>query len=428
MCDGAAMNSDPSRFRLGINYWPSTTAMRWWQCFDMDEVERDFARIRGAGFDSVRIFLLWGIFQPTPDRVSEHALTRLERVANAAHESDLSLLPTLFTGHMSGVNWLPRWAVDRESRLDSSSPAARFRIVVDNQVIRGTAKNWFSDEVVGDAQERLAGAAAEALRGHPALWAWDLGNENSNCCVPPTRRAGLAWLERMSTRIRVADPKVPITLGLHMEDLMEDRRLGPREASRFCDFLCMHGYPIYADFAEGPTDARILPFLGLVTRWLGGRDVLFAEFGAPAFPAEGLDSDRAQSSAPTIPLLEGENAAAFTRCAVEMLHAFGFLGAMLWCYADYGEALWSGPPLDEAAHERWFGLWGADGSPKPAVDEIHRFQGLPRAPQRRDLAWIDVDPDEFYTLPRQHLSRLYRRFCDRFGQDGVSCQVSIRED
>ncbi len=199
---------------------------------------------------------------------------------------------------------------------------------------------------------------------------------------------------------------------------MEDRRLGPREASRFCDFLCMHGYPIYADFAEGPTDARVLPFLGLITRWLGGRDVLFAEFGAPALPAEGLDSDRVQSSAPAIPLLEGENAAAFTRCAVEMLRAFGFLGAMLWCYTDYGEALWSRPPLDEAAHERWFGLWGADGSPKPAVDEIHRFQDLPRAPERWDRAWIDLEPDEFYALPRQHLSRLYRRFCDRFGQDG----------
>ncbi len=78
------MPADSSRFRLGINYWPSSTAMRWWQCFDMDEVERDFARIREVGFDSVRIFLLWEDFQPGPDRVSELALTRLVRVANSA--------------------------------------------------------------------------------------------------------------------------------------------------------------------------------------------------------------------------------------------------------------------------------------------------------------------------------------------------------
>ncbi len=413
------MTAGSSRFRLGINYWPPDLAMYWWKHFDEHQVQRDFARIRAAGFDSVRIFLLWEDFQPASDRVSKRALSRLVRVADAAHSNGLDLIPTLFTGHMSGVNWIPRWAIDSDRPPDPASSAARFRIVADGQVVSGSPKSWFLDENVACAQARLASAAAQALEGHPALWAWDLGNENSNCCVPPTRDAAVEWLDRVSAGIRAADSRVPITLGLHMEDLMEDRRLGPREASRFCDFLCMHGYPIYADFAEGPTDAHILPFLGLVTRWLGGRDVLFAEFGAPAFPAEGHDPDRAQSSAPAIPLLEGEKAAAFTRSALEMLRAFGFLGAMLWCYADYGEALSSRPPLDEAAHERWFGLWGADGSPKPAVDEICRFQGLPGAPQWWDLAWIDVDPDEFYTHPRQHLSRLYRRFCDRFGQDGV---------
>ena len=228
-------------------------------------MNRDFARLRETGFDSVRIFLLWEDFQPAPDRVSEQALARLVRVADAAHDNNLSLIPTLFTGHMSGVNWIPHWAVDAESHPGSFSPEARFRIVADNQAIPGIAKNWFSDETVGNAQERFAGAAAGALRGHPALWAWDLGNENSNCCIPPTRRAAVAWLKCMSTRIRSADPKVAIRIGLHMEDLIEDRRLGPQEAGPFCDFLCMHGYPIYADFVESPTDERLLPFLGLIT-------------------------------------------------------------------------------------------------------------------------------------------------------------------
>jgi endo-1,4-beta-mannosidase len=407
-----------SRFRVGINYWPPELAMYWWKHFDENLVKRDFARIRAAGFDSIRMFLLWEDFQPASERVSKRALSHLVRVANAAHSNGLDLIPTLFTGHMSGVNWLPRWAIDSDRAPDPASSAARFRIVADDHVVSGSPKNWFLDEDVACAQARLATAAARALEGHPALWAWDLGNENSNCCIPPTRDAAVEWLDRVSTGIRAADSRVPITLGLHMEDLIEDRRLGPREAARFCDFLCMHGYPIYADFAESPTDARILPFLGLVTRWLGGRDVLFAEFGAPVFPAEVPDADRTPSVAPAIPLLEGEKAAAFTRRAVGILHEFGFLGAMLWCYADYAKTLWGRPPLDEAAHERWFGLWSAGGSPKPAVDEIHRFQGLPRAPQRRDLDWIDVDADEFYKLPRHHLSRLYRRFCDRLGQDG----------
>ena len=85
--------------------------------------------------------------------------------------------------------------------------------------------------------------------------------------------------------------------------------------------------------------------------------------------------------------------------------------------AEYSRCQGGGaaPPLDEAVHERWFGLWGSDGSPKPAVREIQRFQGLPLVSQRLDLGWIDMDPEEFYTLPHQHLGRLYRRFCDRPG-------------
>ena len=402
------MRPDPSRFRLGINYWPSSTAMRWWKRFDVTEVQRDFARIREARFDSVRVFLLWEDFQPTPDRVSVPALADLVRVADAAHENDLSLLPTLFTGHMSGVNWLPLWAVDAESRPDASSPEARFRIVSNDRVTPGTAKNWYDDPLVGDAQERLAGAAAEALSGHPALWAWDLGNENSNCCVPPTLQAAEHWLDRMSARIRTADPEVAITIGLHMEDLIEDRRLGPREAGRVCDFLCMHGYPIYADFADGPTDERLLPFLALITRWLGGRDVLFEEFGAPALRA-GAALDGARSAAPGTPLLDEESAASFTARSLEALRRSGCSGAMLWCYADYDEDLWNDPPLDAATWERWFGLWRADGSPKPAVAEVTSFEKLRRVPPA-DAEWIDIDPDEFLRRPHEHLRRLYRKW------------------
>jgi endo-1,4-beta-mannosidase len=388
--------------------------MRWWQLFDEEEVERDFSRLRTAGFDSVRVFLLWEDFQPAPDHVSEQALNRLVRVADTARANNLSLIPTLFTGHMSGANWIPRWAVDAERSPEPSSREARFRIIADNQVVPGIAKNWFSDEIVGNAQERLAGAAAEALRGHPALWAWDLGNENSNCCIPPTRRAAVVWLKRMSTRIRSADPKVAITIGLHMEDLIEDRRLGPQEAGPFCDFLCMHGYPIYADFLESPTDERLLPFLGLITCWLGGREVLFAEFGAPALRAGALLDQARLASIQNI-LLDEESAATFTRCALDGLHRFGFLGAMLWCYGDYAEPLWTDPPLDEATWERWFGLWRADGSPKPAVAEATSFERIERASPQRGFPWIDIDRNEFYTRPYEHLCRLYLRFCEHIG-------------
>ena len=106
------------------------------------------------------------------------------------------------------------------------------------------------------AQALLAEQAAGALAGHEAVWIWDLGNENSNCVIPPTRASARTWLARLASAIRGADSTALVTVGLHMEDLAEDRRLGPREASEPCDLLSMHGYPIYAPWADGPTDQQ----------------------------------------------------------------------------------------------------------------------------------------------------------------------------
>jgi endo-1,4-beta-mannosidase len=393
------------RFRLGINYWPVASAMTWWRRFDAAEVGRDFARLREAGFDSVRVFLLWEDFQPAPDQVSYETLARLVAVADIAARNELAIVPTLFTGHMSGVNWIPGWALE-----DGDAPS-RFRIVSGGRVVRAQLKNWFSDEAVRTAQAHLAREVAAALRDHPALWAYDLGNENSNCVVPPSRELGIAWLEVMASAIKSVDASHPITIGLHMEDLEEDRHLGPREAARVCDFLCMHGYPIYADWARSSTDAGLLPFLGLITQWLGGRDVLFEEFGAPTIPRQGLPA----SEVSRLKLLSEAEAASYTRRALNGLREFGFTGAMLWCFGDYTEAIWNAPPLDEARHERSFGLWRADHSEKPVLAEIKRVAGVERQPAHEDFQWIDMAADEFYNNPRDNLRRLYQKYCEAFG-------------
>src|SRR5262249_54723804 len=135
-----------------------------------------------------------------------------------------------------------------------------------------------------EAQSLLAREVAGALVHHPALVGWDLGNENSNVCMPRHRDEGLRWLEKIAGAIRREDTSHPITVGLHAEDLEEDRRLGPYEVGRTLDFASIHGYPMYLSWARGPADAMTLPFLGLITRWLSGKEVLFQEFGAPAVP------------------------------------------------------------------------------------------------------------------------------------------------
>ena len=149
-----------------------------------------------------------------------------------------------------------------------------------------------------------------------------------------------------------------------------------------------------------PTDAALVPFLARVTRWLGGgADVLFSEFGLPtADLAE--EAVRGRRSSPRRPRRE------YIGRVLDGLRGAGATGAMLWCYADYDAATFGRPPMDEATHERSFGLWRADGTPKPAVDVVRAFAGSTRsAPPRRPGS--TSTPDRYWQRPGAELPRLY---------------------
>lgn len=400
------MTDHGGRFRLGVNYWPRSSAMFWWKRFDAGEVREDFARIAEMGFDSARIFTLWEDFQPEPNRISTRALDRLVDVAEIAGRSGVELVVTLFTGHMSGANWIPRWAVDPKAE------PGPFPVISEGGVVRGGPANWYSDPALAAAQERSAREIASALRGHPAVWAYDLGNEPSNAAEPPTREAGRAWLERIAGAIRNIDPGPRVTIGLSQRDLEEDRKLGPAEAASVCDFLSIHGYPIYASFARGPDDEAFPSFLGQLTRRLGGKEVLFEELGAPT------RSRRGEKEPSTVPLLSEDTAARFLGGALDRLRQSGHLGAMIWCYTDYPEGLGSSPPFDSAPHELRFGLLRSDGSPKPAVEEVGRRAGGARSEARSEFAWFDLDPAHDYEgAPRETIRTLYRRYLEFAGEE-----------
>ena len=386
------------RFRLGVNYWPSETAMGWLGAYDGGIVRRDFARVAAAGMDTVRIFVRWEDVQPHAAALDRGAIASIIDAADVATTAGVELVVTLFTGHMSGANWIPAWATG------GNDGDARFRVVSGGVVRSGppTLRNWYGDDDIVDAHVRLAGGVASALAGHPAVWAWDLGNEGSNCTVPPNRRAAARWLERVTATIRAHDPGRAITIGLHMEDLEEDRIIGPAEAATWCDFVCMHGYPAYADWVGSPTDLDLVPFLAELTTWLaGGAPVLFEELGQSTVPVGQVPSH--------LQVTEGD-AATYTGGTLDRLRAAGAIGALLWCYADYAAELHGQPPFDVATHERTFGLWRADGTPKPAVAEITARRGEHRLPAPATDAWLDLTPDEFLADRKAQLVRLYERY------------------
>ena len=55
-------------------------------------------------------------------------------------------MPTLFTGHMSGVNWIPSWALGEDAGDE------RFRVVSGGRVAASRIANWYSDASIVRAQ------------------------------------------------------------------------------------------------------------------------------------------------------------------------------------------------------------------------------------------------------------------------------------
>ncbi|MDP9245138.1 MAG: hypothetical protein M3O64_00655, partial [Chloroflexota bacterium] len=63
-------------------------------------------------------------------------------------------------------------------------------------------------------------------------------------------------------------------------------------------------------------------------------------------------------------------------------------------------------------HERHFGLWRADGAPKPVVAELVRRRQTQRSPVPT-VAWIDLPRADFFDRPLANLVQLYEAYRTR---------------
>jgi endo-1,4-beta-mannosidase len=346
------------RFSLGINYWPRRSAMHMWQRFDPGEIADDMARIANLGFDAVRFFLRWADFQPDPYRLDRTMLARLERVMELVAAAGLRAMPTLFCGHMSGVNWLPSWT------LDPARPNGRFRTITE----AGESPYGCGDFYTGNllqAQRVHAREAGAVLRGHPAVLAWDLGNEFSNLRAPASVEDAREWSKRLTDDLQNVSGH-PVTGGLHGEDLTEDRRIRPSSIAEPWMFATMHGYSVYSEFARSRTDPEVVPFLAALTASLAGKPVLFSEFGNPTCPP-------GTAEVGGFACLTESEMATYARDVLDRLHAQGRLGAYWWCWADYHDDLRAEPPFDRAPHELSFGIVRSDGTTKPVATALSVF-------------------------------------------------------
>ena len=361
--------TEPGSFVVGCNYWASHAGTAMWSDWRPDVVDADLKQLSEAGLQVLRVFPLWPDFQPITQLytgagrpmemrhgeaplsddevgragVSAEAMARFATFADLAEGHGLKLVVGLVTGWMSGRLFVP--------------PGLEGRNVLTDPV----AIMW---------QVRFVQYFVRRFRDHPAILAWDLGNE-CNCMAPvPGHEAAWAWTAALANAIRAEDRTRPIVSGMHSLDEPDRARAGwtIADQAELTDVLTTHPYPYFTPHADQDPVNTIRTVLHSTaqTRWYsdcGGKPALTEEIGTLG------------------PMVASERIAAdFARNVLFSLWAHDCHGLLWWCAYDQGHLTHA--PYDWHAFERELGLIRADRSPKPVLAEgIGRFAaflaGLP---------------------------------------------------
>ena len=328
-----------------------------WDRFDVDEIGEDMARIKALGLDVVRFFLIWEAFQPDPGHMNDTTLRRFDALMERIAAAGLQAMPTLFCGHMSGVNWLPGWTLERDTT------SGRFRTISGGSIVDRSIGDFYANPELLRAQVYFARRVGERLRDHPALFAWDLGNEFSNLRTPAATRRRV--MERTSERNAARSLRRRHTGGMHGEDLEQDRNLRPSSMARPVD-LSDHArlFGLQQVRARSPRSRRRTVSLPscTVVQWKTGALQRVRQSGCP--PGSNRVDGLLVSTKPRWPSTVGASSIACTRAA----HSGRFGGAGPTTIPRSREL----PPFDKAPHELRFGIVRSDGSLKPVAQMLAR--------------------------------------------------------
>jgi hypothetical protein len=314
-----------------------------------------------AGLRVLRVFPLWPDFQPIQALAQYHGhpveirlgekplpadeagragvsadmLDRFGVLADTAARHGLKLVVGLVTGWMSGRLFVP--------------PALEGRNVLTDAL----ALRW---------QIRFVRVFVGRFKAHPAVAAWDLGNE-CNCMAPvASTHEAWSWSSHISSAIRAADPSRPIVSGMHGLKAGSGESWLIRDQAELMDVLTTHPYPVFTPHCDQDPVNTIRTALHATAE-----SRLYEDIGGKPCFAEELGT--------LGPMICSEAVAAdFVRSTLFSLWANGCHGMLWWCAYDQGHL--THPPYEWCSAERELGLFRSDRSLKPAVGEMTRFAAL----------------------------------------------------
>lgn len=371
------------RFEVGCNYWARHAGVYMWRDWDARQVEKDLDLLAAHGMTVLRVFPLWPDFQPLTAEyggcgafrgytqnggpiknyaaVDDSMIDRFRYLCDVAEKRGIKLVVGLVTGWMSGRLFVPPALEGKNVLVDPDAIAWQCRFV-----------RYFVD----------------SLKNHPAIAAWDLGNE-SNCMGDARPEQLWLWMHAVSSEIRVNDPSRPVVSGMHSVKTLKDANVNVRQQSELVDWLTTHPYPLWTP------ECNLEQFDSLRNGCHPACETtLYANLsGRPAFVEE------AGSMGPGI--VSEERAAAAMRMQMFSCWAAGVPAFVWWCAFDQGHLDFA--PYDWTAIERELGLFMVDGTPKPTATGMRDFasfiKSLPFAalpPRRIDAVVLVSEKEDFW--------------------------------
>jgi hypothetical protein len=351
--------TEPGKFVLGCNYWASHAGTNMWKDWQPDVIDADLKQIAGAGMQIIRVFPIWPDFQPIyqyyssggslkeirfkdgplpssgpgKDGVSVEALAHFRQLADMAQKHNIKLVVGLVTGWMSGQLFIPQAL---EGRKILSDP---------------TSIMW---------QVKMVRTMVHEFKNHPAVLAWDLGNECNVMENVESSDAAYLWTASITNTIRAEDQTRPVVSGMHSLSSGNDAKWKIQDQGELNDLLTTHPYPFWTPHTNQDRANTIRTIMHSASENhmygdIGGKPCLVEETGIMG-PMEANEVTKV----------------GFLRSILFNNWAQDCHGLFWWCAYDQNELDFT--PYEWYAVERDLGLFRNDRSPKPVVEEISKFR------------------------------------------------------
>jgi hypothetical protein len=292
-------------------------------------------------------------------------MSEFDTLLRVAGAHGMGIVPVLFIQAHGDCVFLPARAVMRDARRRG------VRVLSEGMPEPGGPRDVWTDPLMLELADRWARAMAAGFANHPALAAWDLGDDPARVLRPRRIPDLAAWVAVAGAPLRQRGDRVQMTLGA--DDLLRGRGVRLGSLCSLLDRMDIAIRPAQLRRLQLPEPEALL-FIAQLAQALagdqGGQIGLALAMPSPGGDEEGMDE---LAAAATVDQLVERR----TEAGVSALRATA------WC--DLHPRLRERAPYDRHDWRRRCGLVSLDGAEKPALGPWSRLA-------RADLAAPPPNP------------------------------------